>query len=160
MQRALVIVMLGLAGVAPAAPARADNGPVIVIPSRPGFPVVINGRNANWAVVEGDWGLSRPGHGVITVIGGTPLAYGRRAPRRHYYPHSSASPDRGRNEIDPGPGRVLPEPAESFSRSWSTDSEPLPVSDPPADLPPRILNDSQMLSPPIIIAPQIRRPRP
>ena len=44
-----------------AAPARADSGPVIVIPSRPGVPVVINGRDASYAVVEGDWGLARPG---------------------------------------------------------------------------------------------------
>ncbi len=41
--------------------ARADSGPVIVIPSRPGVPVVINGRDASYAVVEGDWGLARPG---------------------------------------------------------------------------------------------------
>ena len=47
------------------APARAEGeGPVIVIPSRPGVPVVINGRDASYAVVEGDWGLSRPGAGV------------------------------------------------------------------------------------------------
>ena len=157
MLRAVAIAMLGLAAALPAAPARADTGPVIVIPSRPGFPVVINGRNANWAVVEGDWGLARPGHGVVTVIGGTPLRYG---PRRHWFPNSGVAPERGRNEIDPGPDRLLPEPAESYSRSWSTASEPLPVNDPPADLPPRIFNDSQIANPPIIIAPQIRRPRP
>ena len=54
-------------------PARADSGPVIVIPSRPGIPVIINGRDASYAVVEGDWGLSRPGAVPVTVIGGSPI---------------------------------------------------------------------------------------
>ena len=79
----LVMTMVGLAAFA-AAPARADNGPVIVIPSRPGVPVVINGRDASYAVVEGDWGLSRPGHGTVRVIGGSPLY-----PNRVYHQRNS-----------------------------------------------------------------------
>ena len=67
-------VAVALAGFALApAPARADGGPVIVIPSRPGVPVIINGRDASYAVVEGDWGLSRPGAVPVTVIGGSPV---------------------------------------------------------------------------------------
>ena len=54
-----VAVLSGLVAFAAAAPARADEeGPVIVIPTRPGVPVVINGRDASYAVVEGDWGLA------------------------------------------------------------------------------------------------------
>ena len=49
------MALAGFAVFAPA-PVRADSGPVIVIPSRPGIPVVINGRDASYAVVEGDWG--------------------------------------------------------------------------------------------------------
>ena len=37
------------------------QGPVLVIPGRPGIPVVINGYDASYTIVEGDWGLSRPG---------------------------------------------------------------------------------------------------
>jgi hypothetical protein len=54
---------IGLAcGVIGAAIARADHAPVLVIPGKPGIPVVINGYDASYTVVEGDWGLSRPGH--------------------------------------------------------------------------------------------------
>ena len=95
---------------------------MIVIPSRPGVPVVINGRDASYAVVEGDWGLARPGIGV-TVIGGHPLLPNHvYAPRNSYLPSYGRAPLRGRNEVEPPPDRPLPEPAESFSRSWSTSS--------------------------------------
>ena len=70
---AFVVVALASFALAPA-PVRADSGPVIVIPSRPGVPVIINGRDASYAVVEGDWGLSRPGAVPVTVIGGSPVA--------------------------------------------------------------------------------------
>ncbi len=42
--------------------ALADSGPVVVAPSRPDVPIVINGRNAAYAVVEGDWGLGKGIH--------------------------------------------------------------------------------------------------
>ena len=64
MLRSIVMLVVAAAVLGAAAPARADSGPVIVIPSRPGVPVVINGLDASYAVVEGDWGLSRPGHGT------------------------------------------------------------------------------------------------
>ena len=119
-----VSFMIGLAAVFAAAAVRADSGPVVVIPSRPGIPVIINGVDASFAIVEGDWGLARPGHGSITVIGGTPVAsnpaYSRRNP---YLPRYGAPPPRGRNEIEPPPDRLLPPLAETFSRSWSTSSD-------------------------------------
>ena len=42
-------------------PAFAQREPVIVIPGRPDVPIYINGVDASWAVVEGEFGLDRPG---------------------------------------------------------------------------------------------------
>ena len=49
-----------------AAPAHAQTGPVIAIPGKAGVPVIINGVIADGAVIWGDWGLARPGHGEDT----------------------------------------------------------------------------------------------
>jgi hypothetical protein len=126
------VALTGFVALAPAA-AYADSGPVIVIPSRPGVPIIINGRDASYAVVEGDWGLSRPGAVPVTVIGGSPIlpnpVYSRR---NSYHPRYGRAPLRGRNEVEPPADRALPEPAEDFSRSWSTSSDPIPASDRPA----------------------------
>src|SRR5258708_19111283 len=93
---ALVVVALASFAFAPAS-AWADSGPVIVIPSRPGVPVVINGRDASYAVVEGDWGLSRPGAVAITVIGGSPLLPNSAYTRRNsYHPKYGRAPELGR----------------------------------------------------------------
>ena len=129
-----MVVVAGLAAVAAAQPARAgDTGPVIVVPSRPGIPVVIWGRDASYAVVEGDWGLARPGHVPLTVLGGSPLRPNAvYEPRRSYHPRYGHAPPRGRNEMEP-PGIAGPEPAESFSRNWSSSSEmtaPASIVDP------------------------------
>jgi hypothetical protein len=127
------VVLAGFAAFA-SAPARADSGPVIVIPSRPGVPVVINGRDASYAVVEGDWGLSRPGAVPVTVIGGSPILPNAVYTRRHsYHPKYGRAPERGRMELEPAADRALPDPAESFSRSWSTSSDttaPATITDP------------------------------
>jgi hypothetical protein len=37
--------------------ALAGGGFSIVIPGKPGVPIIINGVDASYAVVEGDWGL-------------------------------------------------------------------------------------------------------
>ena len=130
---AFVVVALASFALAPA-PVRADNGPVIVIPSRPGIPVIINGRDASYAVVEGDWGLSRPGAVPVTVYGGAPVLPNEVYRRRNsYIPRYGRAPDRGRYEVEPAADRALPEPAESFSRSWSTSSDiaaPATITDP------------------------------
>ena len=81
---AFVVVALASFALVPAH-VRADHAPVIVIPSRPGIPVVINGRDASYAVVEGDWGLSRPGAAPVTVIGGSPILPNPVYARRHLY---------------------------------------------------------------------------
>jgi hypothetical protein len=151
-------------------PARADSGPVIVIPSRPGVPVVINGVDASYAVVEGDWGLARPGHGTVTVFGGRPLYPNRVYHERNaYHPAYGRPPARGRYEIEPPADRALPEPAETFSRSWSTSSDPQPAAASPAprawpsqsedtDRAPATLNDPRALEPPIRRHLRQRRP--
>lgn len=168
------MVLAGLA-VLPAAPVRAgDEAPSIVIPSRPGIPVVINGVDASYAVVEGDWGLARPGHMPVTVIGGSPLlptpVY---RDRNSYHPRYGRPPLRGRREFDPPLDRPLPDPAESFSRSWSTSSDVTPASTRPFEQPqpnssadpdqvPATITDPATFPnpntlPPVIIDPRRRR---
>jgi hypothetical protein len=167
---AFVVVALASFALAPAL-ARADSGPVIVIPSRPGIPVIINGRDASYAVVEGDWGLSRPGAVPVTVIGGSlvlPNEVYRR--RNSYIPKYGRAPERGRYEVEPAADRALPEPAESFSRSWSTSSDVTPANDTPRrpnraqpdpDTVPATITDPetfpQNFNPPVIIDPRRRR---
>lgn len=136
MLRPLTVMAIAVSGLAASAvaPVRADTGPVIVIPSRPGVPVIINGRDASWAVVEGDWGLARPGHGVVTVIGGARVVPNTvYRDRNAYHPRYGRAPERGRNEVEPPVDRPLPDPAESFNRSWSSSSDmamPATITDP------------------------------
>jgi hypothetical protein len=125
----LSALVVGVPAMAAAAAARAQTGPVIAIPTRPGIPIVIHGRDASYAIVEGDWGLARPSIGV-TVMGSRPILPNPvYEPRLRYHPRYGQPPERGRYEIEPPPDRPLPEPAESFSRSWST-SQPKPFDAP------------------------------
>ena len=119
----------------------ADSAPVLVIPGRPGVPIIINGVDASYAVVEGDWGLSKNVHVTPTVYGGrlvdpTPNV-------GHYYPSAGQRPGYGRLEIEPPANRKLPQPAESYHQSWSAQSTPQP---PQPEVP--------FYPPPIILAPQ------
>ena len=145
---ALSIASSGLCGIA--STAKADSAPQFVIPGRTGGPIIINHYDARWAVVEGDWGLNRPGHGTQTVIGGRYVGPPRRA-IHSYHPTGNRKPELGRHEVEPSPDRQAPPPAESFSRNWSTtSSEPVP----PADLP-NPNAEGVPVGPPIIVAPQI-----
>lgn len=135
-----------------AAVAHADKGPVLVVPGRPGVPVVINGYDASYTIVEGDWGLARPGQVSPQIVSG-PLI--RRAPyyTGHYFPYQGQRPGYGRREVEPPPDRRLPRPAPSYHREWGVESQPLPATIDPPDYPP-----------PVIAAPTIewrdrRRPR-
>jgi hypothetical protein len=125
--------------------AMADSGPMLVIPGRPGVPVLINGRDASYSVVEGDWGLDNRIHVQPVVLGGgvpyVPPEVG------HYYPSSGHLPGYGRLEIIPPANRRLPPQAESFQQSWSAQSGP-PHIDPP------------LYPPPVIVAPQFNGPPP
>lgn len=113
----------------------AGGGFEIVIPGRAGVPVIINGVDASYAVVEGDWGLEKRTHVQPTVYGGR---YIDPVPNvGHYYPSSGNLPGYGRLEVEPPANRRLPQPAESYHESWSAQSAPLPAQssvpvDPPA----------------------------
>lgn len=122
-------------------PAIAADGFDIVIPGRPGVPIIINGIDASYAVIEGDWGLARGTHVQPTIYGGR---YIDSAPAvGHYYPSLGHRPRYGRLEIEP-PGNRKSRGAESYYRAWSAQSSPLP---PQIDVP----HDP----PPVIVAPQI-----
>lgn len=114
-----------------------DGGPVIVIPGKPGVPVIIQGRDASFAVVYGDWGLKRPGAGDIIIAGGAPLY--SQAWLRGYYPSTGRRPVYGRKEHEPPPGRVLPPPAPTYYRSWSAEPPPVPATEYPAFEPPQVI---------------------
>ncbi len=122
--------------------ASAAEGFDIVIPGRPGVPIIINGIDASYAVVEGMYGLGKGLHMQPTIYGGR---YIDPVPNvGHYYPSAGHMPGYGRLEIQPPANRKLPRPAESFHESWSAQSAPLPAqSDVPAN------------PPPIIVAPQV-----
>ena len=117
--------------------ALAGGGFEIVIPGRPGVPIIINGVDASYAVVEGDWGLERRTQVQPTIYGGR---YIDPVPNvGHYYPSSGRMPGYGRLEIEPPTNRKLPQPAESYHQSWSSQSAPLPAqSNVPVD-PPEII---------------------
>ena len=114
----------------------AGGGFEIVIPGR-GVPVIINGVDASYSVVEGDWGLEKRTHVQPTVYGGR---YIDPVPRvGHYYPSAGRMPGYGRLEIEPPANRKLPHPAESYHQSWSAQSAPVPAqSNVPVD-PPEII---------------------
>ncbi len=136
MRTALTLAVL----IASSAAAVAGDGTVLVIPGRPGVPVIISGRDASYAVVEGEWGLAKNIQIQPIVYGG----YDPYPPKKvgHYYPTLGHKPGYGRLEIEPSPDRKLPKPAASYSRSWSAESAP----------PPAVITQE---SPPVIVAPQI-----
>ena len=107
------------------APAVADHRPQIVVPGRYDTPVLIDGENATYAIVAGEWGLFRPGSPVAIDrqrLIATPGLFGS------YFPSAGRTPRSGRLEIAPDPNRPLPVQAESFHRSWSTSSDRSPAT--------------------------------
>jgi hypothetical protein len=108
-----------------------STGPVIVIPGRPGVPVIINGVDASYSVVEGDWGLGKGIHVQPTVYGGHPVE--PAPPVGHYYPSAGHLPGYGRLEIE---GASKPKPAETFHQSWSAGSRQADPVVPPGQVPP------------------------
>src|SRR4051795_8888637 len=128
-------------------PASANDGFSIVIPGRAGVPVIINGVDASWAVVESDWGLAKNIHIQPTVYGGRTVDLAPEV--GHYYPSAGHRPGYGRLEIQPPANRRLPAPAESYHKSWSMHSAPQPMQ---SDIP---------LDPPaVIVAPDYRAHAP
>jgi hypothetical protein len=122
-------------------PTLAGEGFDIVIPGRPGVPIIIDGIDASYAVVEGEFGLGKGMHWQPTVYGGR--YYDVEPSVGHYYPSAGHMPGYGRLEIEPPANRKLPHPAQSYDRSWSAQSAP-PQAQPEVPLYP----------PPGIVAPQ------
>ena len=122
-------------------PALAGEGFDIVIPGRPGVPIIIDGVDASYAVVEGEFGLGKGVHVQPTVYGGR--YYDVEPSVGHYYPSAGHMPGYGRLEIEPPANRKLPHPAQSYDRSWSAQSAP-PQAQPEVPLYP----------PPVIVAPR------
>jgi hypothetical protein len=119
-----------------------DCDPVIAVPGHLGVPVIIDGIDATGAAVYGDWGLARPGHGAILIVGGTPVPHRRRAV--HYFPTSAKLPDLGHSEAKappapPPPRSARPAPSTDFHRSWSVGPSPEPIITSPDDQPPPMI---------------------
>lgn len=117
-----------------ASAAVAQGAPEIVVPGKPGVPVYINGIDASWGIVEGEFGLDRPNAPPPTVVWRPyliPLPYVMRS----YYPASGKRPGYGRLEILPPPNRRLPPPAPTYYRNWLSESAPGPVTEYPAYAP-------------------------
>lgn len=148
----LAAILIGCAIVPPAV--ASDHAPALVIPGRPDVPVMMYGRNVAGFVVEGDWGLYRPGSVAPTIIPVYPrLLYWGQAGYAdpywgawsddHYFPKTGHRPGYGRREANdarPGPG-------PSYSRSWNAQSRDTPATSP---------TDDQM--PPMWLAPQVDAP--
>ena len=121
-----------------ASPALAQRQPVIVIPGRPDVPIMMNGVDVSYAVIEGEFGLDRPIMVNPTVIYrpfaiapayGPEVYPGGYVQERGYFPSTGQRPGYGRLEILPPRDRPLPPPAPTFYRSWSSQSDPGPVTD-------------------------------
>jgi hypothetical protein len=114
--------------------AKADHAPAYVVPGRSDVPVMINGYDASWGVVNGDWGMYRPGAVGLTVYPAPfvpqPPIY-RPVPR--YFPSLGAAPQVGRYEVNPPAHRPLPPQAQPYHRSWSAESD---MSNPVTDYAP------------------------
>jgi hypothetical protein len=124
-----------------ALPAFAGGGFDIVIPGRPGVPIIINGIDASYAVVEGEWGLGRGEQVQPTIYGGR---YVDLAPNvGHYYPSAGHRPGYGRLEIEPPANRKLPRRAESYHQSWTAQSMPLPAQSEVPYYPPPVIFAAQ-----------------
>jgi hypothetical protein len=123
------------------ATAFAGGGFEIVIPGRPGVPIIINGVDASFAVIEGDWGLGQGPQMQTTVYGGR---YIDPVPNvGHYYPSAGHQPGYGRLEVEPPANRKLPQAAESYHQSWSAQSAP-----------PTVQPEVPFYPPPVIVAPR------
>jgi hypothetical protein len=129
----LVALCAALSG---SATVHAQTGPVIVVPSRPDVAITINGVIVNGAVVYGDWGLARPGHGQIIIEG--PVAFATDYQSPGYFPSTGRMPRYGRHEVLPPP---RPRQSTDFHREWSAGfKRARPVTRyPPFDPPPVVL---------------------
>jgi hypothetical protein len=124
--------------------ALASEGFDLVIPGRPGVPILVYGVDISYAVVEGSFGLGKGVQNQPTVFGGR---YVDPEPNvGHYYPSMGLRPGYGRLEIEPPANRKLPKPAASYHQSWSAQSAPQPAQSAQPEVP--------LYPPPVIVAPR------
>jgi hypothetical protein len=109
--------VLVLAAVSLGSVARADTAPALVMPNPRGIPPIVDGFDATGAIIEGDWGLARPGAGTVMIYRG-PVRLAVPPEPAGYFPATGRRPRYGRDEVLP---RTRPRPAQSYRRSWSTD---------------------------------------
>ena len=131
---------LALALVIATTSAASADGFEVVIPGRPGVPIIINGIDVSYAVIEGDFGLGKGYPPPLTIYGGRLVDPVSEV--GHYYPSLGLRPGYGRLEIEPPANRKLPQPGPSYHQSWGAQSQALP-----ADIPAN--------PPPVIMAPEI-----
>lgn len=124
-----------LIGTAPAS--LASEGFDIVIPYRPGIPIIINGIDASYAAVDGQFGLGKGPQMQPTIYGGRLITHEPHV--GHYYPSLGSKPGYGRMEIEPPANRKLPTPAESYSRSWGAESNMQPAEPQVPMYPPAVI---------------------
>lgn len=115
----------------------AGEGFDFVVPMRPGVPIIINGVDASYAVVEGQFGLGRGWPRQPTVYGGRYVDFEPHV--GHYYPSLGAKPGYGRMEIEPPADRKLPKPAESYHQSWGAQSMMQPAQPEVPMYPPEVI---------------------
>lgn len=140
MRRIVLAVSLSIAacaGMAPVSltPALAEGGFALVVPGRMGM--TYNGRDATYAVVEGDFGLNRPGQNPHTII--FPRAYVPGPSEYGYFPNTGQPPRAGRLEIEPPANRKPLPRAESFHQVWTVESERQREVEPPPFDPPAVI---------------------
>ena len=108
------------------------------------MPVFIHGVDASGAVVEGEFGLDKPNMVAPKIISAPSWLPPRTYFEERYFPATGKEPGYGRYEIEPPANRKLPPPAQSFHRSWSSQSDPLPAT-----------TESPVPQTPLYVAPQI-----
>lgn len=123
--------------------ALAQREPQIVIPGKPGVPVYINGVDASWGIVEGEFGLDRPNQVNPTVVY-RPYLVALPYDVPGYFPADGRRPGYGRLEIVPPAQRRSRAPGPRYDRFWSSESDPGPATTYPA-------------GPPVIVAPSFNR---
>ncbi len=138
-------LQLALAILLGTTPAAFAEGFEIVVPMHPGVPIVVNGVDVSYAVLEGDYGLGKGVNNQPTIYGGRPVPPEPNV--GHYYPSLGLKPAYGRLEIEPPANRKLPQPAESYHDSWHAQSAPNPPTLPSTQ--PEI----PFYPPPVIVAP-------
>src|SRR3954467_4880087 len=101
----LSLVAGSCAAFALAVPAGAQTGPVIVVPGKPGVPVIMNGLVVDGALVWGDFGLAKPNNAGLVIE--EPAGYAPPAFSPGYFPATGRRPRVGRQEVEP-PVRTRP----------------------------------------------------